>query len=77
MSNCKKWLFNWIKLQGKSGIEPTAIDNILQSCITATSYTGVKNLLGLGFSSTYYPSADIQALPHYNDFISAGWAIGY
>lgn len=55
----------------------TSLDNILQMCIGATSYNGTKTLTQLGFNSTNYPSATIQALPHYNDFLTAGWTIGY
>ena len=56
----------------------TSLDNILQMCINATSYTGIKTLVRLGISNTsYYPVSRIQALPHYQDFIDAGWTIGY
>ena len=54
-----------------------SLDNILQMCINATSYTGTKTLAYIGISSTYYPSSLIQTLPHYQDFINAGWTIGY
>ena len=55
----------------------TSLDNILQMCINATSYTGTKTLAKLGFTSSNYPTSRIQALPHYQDFINAGWTIGY
>lgn len=54
-----------------------SLDNILQMCINATSYTGTKTLYQLGFRSNPYPTTKIQALPHYQDFIDAGWTIGY
>ena len=54
-----------------------SLDNVLQSCITATSYTGTKTLAQIGFGSGFYPATRIQALPHYQDFIDAGWTIGY
>lgn len=54
-----------------------SLDNILQMCINATSYTGTKTLYQLGFKSTRYTASKIQALPHYQDFLDAGWAIGY
>lgn len=54
-----------------------SLDNILQMCISATSYTDTKTLVKMGFSSTNYPTNRIQALPHYQDFINAGWTIGY
>lgn len=54
-----------------------SLDNILQMCIGATSYSGTKTLAKLGFSSERYPVTRIQALPHYQDFLDAGWTIGY
>lgn len=55
-----------------------SLDNVLQMCIGATSYTGTKKLSTLGITSaTYYPASRIQGLTHYNDFINAGWTIGY
>ena len=54
----------------------TSLDNILQMCINATGYTGTKSLSALGITSTaIYPATRIQALPHYQDFINAGWTI--
>ena len=55
----------------------TSLDNVLQSCITAVSYTGTKTLAKLGFNSSSYAASRIEALPHYQDFINAGWTIGY
>ena len=61
---------------GCNSLTDESLDNILQMCITATElYT--KTLVNIGFNSTYYPSSRIQALPHYQDFIDAGWTIGY
>ena len=54
-----------------------SLDNILKMCISATSYTGTKALTILGFSSNLYSASTIQALPSYEDFIDAGWTIGY
>lgn len=55
-----------------------SLDNILQMCINATSYPGTKTLKYLGFASyNGFPASRIQALPHYQDFIDAGWTIGY
>lgn len=54
-----------------------SLDNILQMCINATIYRGTKTLAKLGFSATYYSASRIQALTHYQDFINAGWTIGY
>lgn len=56
----------------------TSLDNILQMCINATGYTGTKTLSTLGVvSTTIYPTSRIEALPHYQDFLDAGWTIGY
>lgn len=55
----------------------TSLDNILQMCISATSYTSTKTLVRLGFSVDNYPATRIQALPHYQAFLNAGWTIGY
>ena len=56
-----------------------ALDNILQMCINATSYTGIKTLGmgGMHLSMSKVPNYDtrIPALPHYQEFIDAGWRI--
>lgn len=54
-----------------------SLDNILQMCINATSFTGTKTLSYIGISSQFYTAETIQSLPHYQDFINAGWTIGY
>ena len=53
----------------------TSIDNILQFCITSKRKNGT--LQDLGFNSNVYPVNRIEALPHYQDFLDAGWTIGY
>lgn len=61
-----------------SVLTDTSLDNILQMCINAVNYTGTKTLRTLGImSTTIYPTSRIEALPHYQDFIDAGWTIGY
>jgi surface protein len=60
-----------------SKLSNESLDNILQMCINATAYTGTKTLYFLGLRSSYYSVSKIQALPHYQDFIDAGWTIGY
>lgn len=60
-----------------------SLDNILQMCINATRYSsiGTKSLAELGIfvqeaiPSATYTEAQIRALPHYNDFVQAGWTI--
>ena len=60
------------------GLSNESLDNILQMCINATSLTGVtKTLSMVGIQRSYYPASRIQALPHYQDFLDAGWTIGY
>ena len=54
-----------------------SLDNILQMCINASLYTEKKDLTTMGLTSNYYPATTIQSLPHYQDFINAGWTIGY
>lgn len=61
-----------------NSLTDTSLDNILQTLISATSYTGTKTLASIGsWSSSIYPASRWQALPHYQDFINAGWTIGY
>lgn len=60
-----------------SSLSDNSLDNILQMCIGATSYTSAKTLANLGLTSTAYPTSRIEALPHYSAFTSAGWTIGY
>lgn len=54
-----------------------SLDNILQMCINAKNYTATKTFQGVGFNVNNYPASRIQGLPHYQDFIDAGWTIGY
>lgn len=66
-------------VQGTFELTNESLDNILQMCANSKSdgYIGTKTLYGVGLRNTYYSSATIQALPHYQDFINAGWTIGY
>lgn len=58
-------------------LSDNSLDNILQMCINATNYTETKTLYYIGFNSALQNASKIQALPHYQDFIDAGWTIGY
>lgn len=56
------------------------LDYLLQLLIGTTAYTGTKKLTSLGFSistssSAVFPPSRWQSLPHYQDFINAGWTI--
>jgi len=71
VTNMNRMFFNC------QNLTDTSLDNVLQMCISATNYTGTKTIAFL-WGYTNYPSASrIQALPHYQAFIDAGWAIGY
>ena len=54
-----------------------SINNILASLTGATSYTGTKTLAYLGFSTYTATAQEIEAMSNYNDFVAAGWSIGY
>lgn len=59
-----------------NALTDTSLDNILQMCISATSFTGTKTLAYLSITNTsVYPTSRIEALPHYQDFLDAGWTI--
>ena len=62
-------------LSSCNNLTDTSIDNILQFCITSKKENGT--LQYLGFNSNVYPVNRIKALPHYQDFLDAGWTIGY
>lgn len=56
-------------------LEPNSLNNIMQMCINATSYTRTKTLKYIGLSST---QAEIcQTLSNYQAFLDAGWTTGY
>lgn len=61
---------------GCTSLTDQSLDNILQSCISATSFTGSKNLRNTIHLAYTYSKSKIKSLPHYQDFINAGWVIG-
>lgn len=61
---------------GCNNLSDDSLNNILQMCINAINY-GPSTLAYLGLNGTNYPTSRIQALPNYQDFIDAGWTIGY
>ena len=63
--------------QNTKKLSNESLDNILQMCINATAFTGTKTLAYLGFTNSNYSASKIQGLTHYQDFIDAGWTIGY
>jgi hypothetical protein len=61
-----------------TSLTDTSLDNILQMLANATRFEGTKTFTrATGLTSSQYPASKIQALPHYQDFINAGWTIGY
>ena len=62
---------------GCPNLTDESLNNILAMCINASSYTGTKTLVRLGFTSTNYSATRIQGLSNYQAFLDAGWTIGY
>jgi len=63
---------------GCISLTDTSLNNILLSLISMTSYTGTKTFTTVtGLTSSQYPASKIQGLTNYQDFIEAGWTIGY
>lgn len=52
-----------------------SLNNILQMCINATSYTGTKTLKEIGIPRSQ--ATTCQSLSNWNDFVAAGWSTGY
>lgn len=57
---------------GTYSLTDDSLDKILVMCINCSV---TSNLFHIGIRS--YSSARIEALPHYQDFINAGWTTGY
>lgn len=62
---------------GCTALSDDSINNILASLTGATSYSGTKTLAYLGFSSFIATAQEIEALSNYQDFVNAGWTIGF
>lgn len=56
-------------------LEPNSLNNIMQMCINATSYTRTKTLKNIGLSSTQ--TEICKTLSNYQAFLDAGWTTGY
>lgn len=69
-------LTNMFQASG-SNLTELSRNNILKMLANASSYTGTKTLAAVGFTSSMYTAASWQALTNYNDFVTAGWSIGY
>lgn len=70
---------NMYQMFSPYNLSEESLNNILIMCINATSYTGTKKLTTLGFASyiANVAASKIQALPKYQEFLDAGWTIGY
>jgi len=60
---------------GCDALTSESLNNILQMCINATSYTNTKTLKALGLTSTQ--ATTCTGLSNYSAFIAAGWTTGY
>lgn len=60
---------------GCNSLTNESLNNIMEMCINATSYTGTKTLLQLGLSSDQ--ATICQGLSNYQAFLDAGWTTGY
>lgn len=69
VKSMKNMFYNVTNLTNES------LDNILQMCINAVNYEDTKTLADLALGS--YSKTKIKALPHYQDFINAGWNLGF
>lgn len=58
-----------------SSLSNESLNNILEMCINATSYTGTKTLKQIGLTSSQ--ATTCQSLSNWNDFVTAGWTTGY
>ena len=62
---------------GCNSLTDESLDNILQMCINATSFQGTPSLYYLGLRKTKYTQSKLESLPHWQDFVNAGWESGY
>lgn len=60
---------------GSQPLTDDSLNNIMQMCINATSYTGTKTLKELGIVST--KATTCQSLSNYQAFLDAGWTTDY
>lgn len=58
-----------------NNLTDTSLDNILQMCINSSVSNTNKKLSYVGIFTNTYPQEKIEALPHYQDFLDAGWTI--
>lgn len=58
-----------------SKLTDESLNNILLTCISATSFTGTKKIRSIGIGANFYPTERIETLPSYQAFLNAGWTI--
>lgn len=61
--------------QSCTKLSDESLNNILEMCINATSYTGTKQLAYLGIIETV--ATRCTTLSNYQAFLDAGWTTGY
>ena len=65
----------WVMFQNCTKISNDSLNNIMQMCLGATSYTGTKTLKEIGLTSAQ--ATTCQSLSNYQAFLAAGWTTGY
>lgn len=75
-------MFYDVNLQSSNGEFGEKIENLLDLCIRATKISSnnkTLNYLGLPATGRVWncPASSIEPLSNYQDFLNAGWTIGY
>ena len=73
--NTSKVTYMSSMFEGCSSLSDDSLNNIMQMCINATSYTDTKTLHYIGLSSEQ--ANKCKTLSNYSAFTSAGWTTGY
>lgn len=64
-----------VPFSGCINLSNQSLNNILASCVSATSYKSTKTLNAIGISSEQ--ATRCQSLSNYTAFVNAGWSTGY
>ena len=73
--NTSKVTYMWDMFHNCSSLSDDSLNNIMQMCINATSYTDTKTLKYIGLTSEQ--ANKCKTLSNYSAFTSAGWTTGY
>ena len=73
--NTSKVTYMWDMFHNCSSLSDDSLNNIMQMCINATSYTDTKTLKYIGLTSEQADKC--KTLSNYSAFTSAGWTTGY